>query len=69
MQHLKKVQALEVQELRNEMKSELHRERRVLERESEIAESHNQVALRKMRNELREKNDEISAVSRRMATN
>lgn len=69
MQHLKKVQALEVQELRNEMKAELHRERRVLERESEIAESHNQVALRKMRNELREKNDEISAVSRRMATN
>jgi hypothetical protein len=37
MQHLKKVQALEVQELRNEMKAELHRERRVLERESEIA--------------------------------
>lgn len=40
-----------------------------MEREGEIAESSKQLALKKMRNELREKNDEISAISRRMANN
>ena len=69
IQHLKKLQALELHEIRNQLKSELHRERRVLEREGEIAESSKQLALKKMRNELREKNDEISAISRRMANN
>lgn len=69
IQHLKKLHVLELQELRNELKTELHRERRALEREGEIVESNNQLALKKMRNELREKNDEISAISRRMANN
>lgn len=32
--HLKKIQALELQEVRNALKTELHRERRALEREN-----------------------------------
>lgn len=67
--HLKKIQALELQEVRNALKTELHRERRTLERDNEIAESNHQLSLKKLRNELREKNDEISAISKKMANN
>lgn len=51
------------------MKTELNRERRALERENEIADSNHQLALKKLRNELREKIDEISMISKKMANN
>ena len=66
---MKKLQALELQEVRNALQTELHRERRAMERESEVTSSSHHLALKKMKNELREKVDEISAISRRMANN
>ena len=67
--HLKKLQELELREVENAMRTELNRERRALERESEIADSNHQLALKKLRNELREKSDEIAMISKKMANN
>ena len=50
IEHLKRIQMLELQEVRNELQAELHRERRALERESEVSSSAHNLALKRLRN-------------------
>lgn len=69
IKHMKKLHEIELKDLRTTFQDELHKEKRALEREGDVANSAQQLALKRMRNELYDKNQEINSLSKKMANN
>ena len=58
-----------MKDIKNSFQTDLKKERRILERENEIASSNQELALKKLKYEVQEKNQEINAISKKMANN
>jgi TolA-binding protein len=69
IKHLKHLNHLEMQELKKTFDAQLHQERRSLERQREVENSNFTVAIKRLKNEVLDKNQEIEALSKRLSNN
>lgn len=69
LKHQNRLHEIELKDIKNSFQTDLKKERRILERENEIASSNQELALKKLKYEVQEKNQEINAISKKMANN
>lgn len=60
---------MEIQELKKTFDAQLHQERRSLERQREIENSNFTLSIKRMKNEILDKNQQIEALTKRMSNN